>query len=264
MPARAVATRIGREQGRPTMWLRWMVAGLLGVSAWAGAQEPATEVAVLSTLHRMHGDVPGYGLDVLAGDLEALAPDVLCIEVRPDRLAERAPEQVKIEYPEVVYPMLEQGGYRVYPMEPAEPAYSVMVEPYRAAQEAFVAGQPEASAAFDAYVEGMYAALRAYWTSSARVNDAVTDAHMRAKHMLQDALFGTAEAEGWERWNRHFLAVVDRALDENPGKRVVVLVGAEHAYWLRDRLRGRPGIRLLGTVESPERRPRKPQAVPGE
>lgn len=53
---------------------------------------------------------------------------------------------------------------------------------------------------------------------------------------------------GWQAWNQHFLDVVARAAAENPSQRIVVLVGAEHGYWLRERLASQPGIRLLDTA----------------
>lgn len=215
----------------------------------AQASRPApADVAVLVTLHQMHAQVPAYPQAALAQAIERLAPDVLCIEVRPDHYAARAPEPNKVEYPGVVYPLIDARHYRVYPMEPASPRYEAILQPYLAANRAFAEGQPQAAAAFSAHGEALYAALRAYWTSPARVNDAVTDAQMRAKHALQAGLVGPGEATGWEAWNGEFLATIARAARENPGKRIVVLVGAEHGYWLRAALAKTPGVRLLDTA----------------
>jgi len=214
----------------------------------AAARTPVTEVAVLSTLHAMHDDVPAYSQEALAASVRKLAPDALCIEVRPDRFAARAPEPNKIEYPGVIYPLIEAKGYRACPMEPAEPDYGRILAPYRRANEAFGEAHPEQAEGFARYMDAMYAVLRAYWTSPARVNDATTDAQMRAKHALQEALVGDGEREGWEAWNRQFLKAIDRAIVENPGRRIVVLAGVEHGYWLRDHLARRDDIRLLDTA----------------
>lgn len=212
------------------------------------AESPAqADVVVVATLHTMHAEVPAYSEQVLGDSIVRLAPDVLCLEVRPDRYATRAPEKNKVEYPDVVYPLVDAHGYRVYPMEPAPPLFDDIVGPYVAASRAFDEAQPQASAAFGSYTDAMYGALRSYWTSPARVNDAVTDAQMRAKHALQAALVGDGERTGWEAWNRQFLSVIKRAAADNPGKRIVVLVGAEHGYWLREALAREPGIHLLDT-----------------
>lgn len=216
----------------------------------AHAAAPATaEVAVLVSLHQLHGEVPAYSESVLGQSIERLEPDVLCIEVRPDRYARRAPEATKVEYPDVVYPLIDAHGYRVYPMEPMPPLHEDILGPYMAANQAFNAAQPQAAAAFSAHTDALYAVLRAYWTTPARVNDAVTDAQMRAKHDLQIALIGAGERDGWEAWNQQFLAVITRAASENPGKQIVVLVGAEHGYWLRAALAKVPGLRLLDTAD---------------
>jgi len=230
--------------------MRFLLGVLLSgvmLAAQAAPREPA-EVAVLAALHRMHAEVPAYPASALEAAILRLDPAVLCIEVRPDRFAQRAQEANKIEYPEVVYPLLRARPYRVYPMETDSPRFEDILGPYMAASRAFSETQPRAAAAFSDYGKAMYAALRAYWTSPARVNDAVTDQHMRAKHALQEALGGEGERAGWDAWNRQFLAVIERAAGESPGKRIVVVVGAEHGYWLREHLAHSPGIRLLDTA----------------
>ncbi len=211
----------------------------------AVARTPATEVVVLSTLHAMHDEVPAYSQAALAASVRKLAPDALCIEVTSDRFAARAPEPNKIEYPGTVYRLIEAHGYRAYPMEPDEPVAGRILAPYKRANEAFEAEHPQQAEAFAAHMDAMYAVLRTYWTSPARVNDATTDAQMRAKHALQEVLVGPAEREGWEAWNEQFMAAIDRAVAENPGKRIVVLAGVEHGYWLRERLARRDDVRLL-------------------
>lgn len=45
-----------------------------------------------------------------------------------------------------------------------------------------------------------------------------------------------------------FPGVVLQAAKENPGKRIVVIVGAEHGYWLRGHLARASGVQLLDTA----------------
>lgn len=99
-------------------------------------------------------------------------------------------------------------------------------------------------AALGACSDASYAALKSHWRDAAAVNDATTDDMLRAKHAFQQAAIGAGGREGWERWNRHFLAVIEQAA-EHPGQRIVVTVGVEHGYWLRGHLAAVPGIRLL-------------------
>ena len=45
-----------------------------------------------------------------------------------------------------------------------------------------------------------------------------------------------------------FPGVVLQAAKENPGKRIVVIVGSEHGYWLRGHLAQAGGVQLLDTA----------------
>lgn len=229
--------------------MRWrmLLFCWLALPAVAAARTTPATVVVLDTLHQMHVQVPAYDNTVLGRAIEYLRPDVLCVELQPDDLTSRPPEKTKQEYPAVIYPLIDRHRYRVYAMEPPEPTYGSLLAPYRDNATAFASRRPEAADAFGKYVDGLYAALKAHWTSPAEVNDEATDAALRAKHMLQDALMGPAEHAGWEAWNHHFLEVVERAARENPGRRIVVTVGAEHGYWLREHLRNAPGLTLLDT-----------------
>ncbi|HEU4671042.1 MAG TPA: hypothetical protein VFR91_10045 [Dyella sp.] len=236
---------------RRTHWLTCLgivVVALAGIARAAGVRQRPAEVVVLATLHRMHAQVPGYSFDRLREVLEQLHPDVLCLEVRADRLAARAPEQTKQEYPAVIYPLLARGHYAVVAMEPSEPEYGAILRPYVRANAAFQASGDAAVAALGAYSDATYAALKTHWRDAAAVNDATTDDMLRAKHAFQQAAIGAGEREGWERWNRHFLAAIEQAAARHPGQRIVVTVGVEHAYWLRGHLAGVAGIRLLDTA----------------
>lgn len=229
----------------------WMLLGVwLALPMAAMAQVQPATVVVLDTLHQMHAEVPAYDNTALGHAIERLKPDVLCVELQPDDLVTRPPEKTKQEYPAVVYPLIDRHHYRVYAMEPAEPLYDRLLAPYRANTVAFYSREPAQAKAFGQYVDGLYEVLKARWTSPASVNDDVTDAALRAKHALQEALMGPGEHAGWEAWNGHFLQVIQRAARENPRRRIVVLVGAEHGFWLREHLRDAPGVTLLDTPQS--------------
>ena len=230
----------------------WTLLGCCLAAPAAMAAQPATvpapaTVVVLDTLHQMHAQVPAYGNTTLGRTLEKLHPDVLCVELKPDALTARPPEPRKQEYPAVIYPLIDRHHYRVYALEPAAPLYDAILAPYRANAVAFNTRQPAQAEAFGKYSEALYAALRAHWASPAAVNDEVTDTALRAKHALQSALMGPGERAGWEAWNGHFLQVIERAARENPGRRIVVTVGAAHGYWLREHLRGAAGVSVLDT-----------------
>lgn len=80
------------------------------------------------------------------------------------------------------------------------------------------------------------------------MNSTWTDDLFAVKHAYQHRLHGPAEKKGWEGWNSFFLDQIVAAAAANPGKRIVVIVGVEHCYWLRGHLHDSAGIELLDTA----------------
>lgn len=230
------------------MKLRMIGLLVFAFSAFGVQAGEKAEVAVLSVMHKLHAEMPYYDFDDIERIIETLKPDVLCVELQPDDLKSRPDEKNKQEYPRVVYPLIDEHGYRVYAMEPAEPKFSELLQPYLEANRRFMEEQPDKSATLDRFIESTYGALNAYWQSPADVNGEITDHVFRAKHDTQGALVGEGERQGWENWNSHFLGVIETAVRENPEKRVLVIVGAEHAYWLRERLAANTSIKQLDTA----------------
>lgn len=133
-------------------------------------------------------------------------------------------------------------------LEPADAQARVILASYLPSSQRFHDQRADTAKAFDDWQTAMYALLKHHWTSPSAVNDRITDDLMQAKHGLQDALIGADEKQGWEAWNRHFLARIVEAAQQHPGKRIVVLAGAEHGYWLRRELATQPGLQLLDTA----------------
>jgi hypothetical protein len=203
------------------------------------------EVVVLATLHQFHAEIRAYSFETLSSVIERLKPDVLAVELTDADLRSRREQQTKVEYPRSVFPLLDRKGYAAVALEPPEPKFSQLVQRFRRAGQELRATAPDRAAAFGTYQEALYAMLFERWTSVEAVNSVETDALLEAKHRYQEALFGAEEVEAWEGWNQHFLEQILRASAEHRGQRIVVLVGVEHAYWLRARLRGREDVRLV-------------------
>ncbi len=211
-----------------------------------------TPVTVLATLHHLHGQTSFYTFDDLARIIRTIAPDLLGVELTPTDLESRRDQRIKQEYPRSVFPLLDEGLCQAFPLEPSEPTFSRLVEKGRRAQEALHRRAPEVEEAFGRYVESLYETLFGWWASPLDVNSEETDRHFEIKHKFQAAVFGPEEHEGWEGWNQHFLDRIMEAVAQRPGARVLVLVGAEHTYWLRKRLREEESVRLVSVAEALE------------
>jgi len=206
-----------------------------------------TEIMVLGTLHQLHGEVKYYTYEHLSMIIEKFSPDILAVELRPSDVENRTPQRIKQEYPKSVYPLLDKLKCKVIPLEPSEPEYSRLVELGRKPVEELQKNNPAAVEQFGLYVNALYEVLFEWWNTPIDVNSPETDRHFEIKHKYQHAVFGKDEERGWELWNQHFLDQILRASKDNPNDRMLVLVGAEHTYWLRKKLRNQLGVELLDT-----------------
>ena len=233
---------------RAVWWLVVAVSCLAGAAPALADEPAAAEVIVLSTLHQLHDTTPGYSFDDLSRIIERLRPDVLAVELTAEDLASRREQPVKQEYQRSVFPLLDRHDYALVPLEPPQPLYGELVGLLRRAQADLQEKQPARAESFQVYMTSLFELLAERWRSAADVNSPVTDALFESKHRFQAALFGPDESRAWEGWNQHFLDQVLAAARANPGKRILVLVGAEHAYWLRREL-GNADVRLLETAQ---------------
>ncbi|HEY8562920.1 MAG TPA: hypothetical protein VIL74_21255 [Pyrinomonadaceae bacterium] len=203
------------------------------------------EVFVLSTLHQHHAESKYYSFETLSKIVEKLRPDVLAVELTPADLASRRDQKTKQEYQKSIFPLVDRHRFKTVAMEPAEPKFSEMVSLIRDSEKDLKEKTPEKAAAFSLYVETLYDYLFEFWDSPRAVNSARTDAFFEVKHEYQNALFDERQKRGWENWNAHFLSQILDVAKTNPGKRVVVTVGAEHSFWLRKRLRENEEVKFL-------------------
>jgi hypothetical protein len=226
---------------------------------WADESAPA-QVVVLATLHQLHAQTQGYTFETLSEVVEGLHPDVLAVELTPTDLASRREQSVKQEYQRSIFPLLDRHGYQTVALEPVEPLYTELVSLLRGAERTALERDPDGTRMFELYSEKLFQFLAEYWNSPEAVNSCITDILFESKHLLQAEIFGPKETSAWEGWNQYFRDKIADAARSNPNKRIVVLVGAEHGYWLRAHLKA-IGVdvldteRLLRDLEDQVRRP---------
>lgn len=209
--------------------------------------ETTTEVIVLSTLHKFHEEIEAYTYDDLSRLIDWIDADVLALELTLQDLQSRKVQGTKQEYQNSVYPLLQEGRFDLVALEPSPPKYTTLVGYMRKAQSDLKERHPEKAEAFNVYTEILYSKLFTRWKSPQEVNSTSTDLLFETKHLFQMRLFGPDEERAWQGWNQHFLDQILLAVEIHPGKKILVLVGAEHSYWLRDQLRQRKNIALIDT-----------------
>jgi hypothetical protein len=203
------------------------------------------EIFVLSTLHQFHAESRYYSFETLSQIIEKLRPDILAVELTPSDLANRREQKTKQEYQKSIFPLVDKHKYSTVPLEPSEPKFSELVSLIRDSEKTLREKSPAKAEAFSLYVETLYEYLFKTWDSPPAVNSTQTDAFFEIKHNYQNAVYDENQKIGWEGWNTHFLEKILEAAKNNPGKRIVVTVGAEHAYWLRKNLRENKSVACL-------------------
>lgn len=211
----------------------------------AASSSPKASVAVLSTLHQFHEKVPGYGFETLHALLRQLKPDILAVELTAKDFASRKEQVVKQEYQRAVFPFLRDHRSLIVTLEPEEPRYSELVRLMRTSERELEEIAPQKAEALSLYAKELLGFLLSKWASPCDVNSAETDALFEVKHRYEDAVYGANYRDSWEGWNQYALNKIIDTARANPGKRIVVLMGAEHGYWLRNRLGQSVDVQLL-------------------
>lgn len=221
--------------------------GLLSPAAAAivDALAPQARVFVVGTLYRRHETVPAYDLATVRRIVLAVDPQVLVVDCTPKEVRDRTVHASKIEYARVVFPLMQERTYKVYPAEPDEPAFTEITTAVSAAHQTFQKTRPDESAALQAYVKSTYDLLALHWRSPANVNDELTGEVLRAKSALDDNLVYRDQAAIGDRWNQHWTDTILKAAAENPGARVLALTGIENRAAIVDALRSSGQVDLV-------------------
>lgn len=222
----------------------WLLLTLAMTSADTHAAD-RTQLFIVGTLYKRHERIAAYDLAALRRTIQAIKPDALVLDITPDELRTRTVHASKIEYPGVIFPLLDDGRLPAFAAEPSEPMFTEIVQATIAAGKDFEQQRPAESATMKQFTESLYAGLAAFWKSPADVNSAATDRLFAGKRALQARLMGPVDTDGWNRWNQHTADVAMVAARRHRGKRVLVLVGIENRYWLLEHLRDAPGIDLV-------------------
>lgn len=220
-----------------------LATGGVGDPRDAAAGTAKTDVYVVGTLYRRHATTATYDLATVRRIVLAIRPDVLVVDCTPAEVRDRRVHDSKIEYAQVIFPLMQEGAYKVYPAEPDEPLFTEIVQSGSAARATFQKTRPQDAAALQDYVTATYAVLAKLWRSPADVQDTLTGQVLAARVSLEGQLVGTAEHS--ERWNRHWTDSILRAVEENPGKRVLALTGIENRAWIVDALSRAPEVELI-------------------
>lgn len=246
---------------------RWLFAILAGLAACRGSTstppriEGRTEVVILATIHGAHLRSEGYSLAVLEGIVSRVDPDVVLVEIPParfdkalqevDELGEQASAETIDDpwlraFPElykVVLPQRDELGYEVVPVSGWTPEVSKDRKAYRA-EHPQGPREPDSSAtrsAFKAAAAKHRANENPRWLNGPEYLELSGRAE-RAKSNAADHELGQA---GVEAINAAHFRLVARAIEEHRGRRILLVYGALHRWYMQPRIEAMQGVTLL-------------------
>jgi hypothetical protein len=239
--------------------LAWTLFNSCGILAGRAQKPMRNEVFVMGTLHGDHLTDELYSLERLGDLLRQLDPDVVLVEIPPDRFEESwnqflqtgevTEERVKLypEFTEVLFPIALEGRFRIEPCS----AWTQKMSDRRAA----LLKQWKSTRATDSQqVADARAAMERELESRGLAHDPLQihtedyDAIVAQGMEPYERIFGNdLGTGGWHDINLAHYTLVSAALDRVTGndQRVLVMFGAWHKYRLRELMADREDIHLL-------------------
>lgn len=218
--------------------LLFLLAFAGGLGGGAACAQPADGVFVVGALQRLHATEPDFTFDDLRRVIDAVRPDVLVLEVRPDELVERKETPGRPEYPAVVWPWLAAHPTTAVAMEPGGEAFAAMTGAAGARFGAFEREKPDAAARMSSLRRSLATALQAHWRHPADAHDQVTADLVGAQGLAQARLGGDGFEAGQAAWDGFMVARTREAIAAHPGRRILVLASYRNLQAFREGLEG--------------------------
>lgn len=219
------------------------------------------EVLVLGMIHDGHETSPRYDLALVEALVRAFEPDVVCVEIPPNRMqaawkgfretgllveprARRFPE-----YTDVLFPLTRELDLELVPTA----GWTEPMARYRSHALRRIEADPARAAEWREYTEAQAAATAAIEAGGGAddpdwIHTDAYDAAAELELSVYQRLFGDELGPGgWDAINAAHWANVERLLDERTGQglRILITYGAWHKGWFLRRLREREDLRLL-------------------
>jgi hypothetical protein len=218
-----------------------------------------TEVAVIGAIHGQHLRSDSYSLDVLREAIVKLKPDIIMVELPPDRFAAASANFRKYgevregradDFPElvnIVFPLREKLGFEMVPVA----AWTKKMADDRRAKLKAIENDParrEDWAAHQSAIKRYNRTVSGKSDDPKFVHSKTYDAAVKDRQETFQHLFGDElRAGGWETINASHIALMMEKFDaiEGEKKRVLILFGAWHKYKISEALEARSDIELI-------------------
>lgn len=192
-----------------------------------------TRLALLSTLSEMHTQPIQYNLAALAGIVNQVAPDFLCVELPRNDWETGNLGQAPVEVQHSLLPSAALSDVVIVPVAPDLRQFNDFAPP--SGWRAGIARQ------LDSALRRTQRAANKAEAVHAMLFQSVCHALCLLNEMSWDA-------EARQAWNRQNQAILDNILEtarRDPGRRMLVAVQCQRVHWLEPRLKRVPDIELV-------------------
>ncbi|WP_422345649.1 hypothetical protein [Parasphingorhabdus sp.] len=249
---------------------QWSLLGCLAIlaacSAPAEKSAPSPDtniVTIIGVIHGQHRRSEAYSLEVLRAAIVRFAPDIVMIELPPERFARASAnferfgevrESRADDFPEltdVVFPLRQQLGFELVPVA----AWTQKIADARRGELTQLKQDPSRTkdwAAHQAAIATYNRAVSGRSDDPLFIHSKAYDEAVKARQDVYQLMFGDDLGPGgWQNINAAHYQKIAVALDgvKDQGKRVLILYGAWHKYWFLEQLETRDDIHLTNAAE---------------
>jgi hypothetical protein len=203
------------------------------------------EIVIVGTLHLPADDYPAYA-DQLKGIIKEISPDVICSELSPEQLAGTQTCNSKPEQRDVIMPTARELGIPIIPIQQATDDATEWEQRYKKVDADLRSQSPDQD--YIKYGELLAHQEAVLWSEEMKDKDCIVNLQLNEYHVFSEArdhvesqLLPDRERL-LEEWNESFLDVIENTIEQNEYRRILVLAGLWHKYWLWKRLRQRKDI----------------------
>ena len=211
------------------------------------ADQKQTEVILMGTMHLPPSDFPEYARK-LGEIIEEIAPDTICSELSPEQLAGTQTCNSKPEQRDVVIPTAKRLGIPIIPIQPATEVAVDWENRYKDAEKELKAR--ETGRNFHDLSSSLAMEEARLWREFMTSADCIENVQVNEYHVFPQARDMIEEkwapqlARVLTEWNEYFLSSIIATVEADPGRRILVIVGLWHKYWLWNKLVERDDIRV--------------------
>ncbi len=223
--------------------LKIVVALAVSSTQLVAAQHPddlqrgATEVCFVATQHFVTDMPDGYTPGHLRALLKKLSPQVIAVEA-PSNVPNPW-DLAPLELAKVTKPWADKHGVVAIPVGWNDESYQTQLSSMLAGLHKY--------ADYARVEQDFQKGAAAQPVTCAFMNSKKAQGLWRKYHAGLHDLYGGDTP--WETWNAKILGNVLKVCRENPRKRVAVVIGWPHCYYLEDQLKKEKGLKLIPTEQ---------------